>query len=326
LISKAEPAEYLRENVESKLKYLQNSMAIEPEELANSLVEFIKVYVKKLEREGVIIGLSGGIDSAVIAVLCKRAVGAENTLALILPEKDSRKEHQVDAQIFANELGIATKLIDLSPYLEMLEVYKLSPVNKPFLPEKIKGTLIGKAYDYYQRKTGETPFSASLTGLRDKEFDSYLKKGNAYYRVKHRLRMLLLYLYAELENRLVVGSTNKSEYQTGFFVKYGCDVANDILPLLNLYKTQVRELARYLNIPAKIREKAPSPDILPGLTDEKALSISYEKLDLILIAFAKSWEVTEIAGALEISEKQVIEIERLIQKSEHMRKIYAPSI
>jgi len=324
LISKAEPAEYLRENVESKLKYLQNSMAIEPEELASSLVEFIKVYVKKLEREGVIIGLSGGIDSAVIAVLCKRAVGAENTLALILPEKDSRKEHQVDAQIFANELGIATKLIDLSPYLEMLEVYKLSPVNKPFLPEKIKGTLIGKAYDYYQRKTGETPFSASLTGLRDKEFNSYLKKGNAYYRVKHRLRMLLLYLYAELENRLVVGSTNKSEYQTGFFVKYGCDSANDILPLLNLYKTQVRELARYLNIPAKIREKAPSPDILPGLTDEKALSISYEKLDLILIAFAKSWEVTEIAGALEISEKQVIEIERLIQKSEHMRKIYAP--
>ena len=84
-------------------------MAIEPEELASSLVEFIKVYVKKLEREGVIIGLSGGIDSAVIAALCKRAVGAENTLALILPEKDSRKEHQVDAQIFANELGIATK-------------------------------------------------------------------------------------------------------------------------------------------------------------------------------------------------------------------------
>jgi len=209
--------------VESKLKYLQNSMAIEPEKLASSLAEFIQVYVKKLEREGVIIGLSGGIDSAVIAALCKRAVGAENTLALILPEKDSRKEHQVDAQIFANELGIATKLIDLTPYLEMLEVYKLSPVNRPFLPEKIKGTLIGKAYDYYRRKTGETPFSASLTGLRDKEFDSYLKKGNAYYRVKHRLRMLLLYLYAELENRLVVGSTNKSEYEIGFFVKYGCD-------------------------------------------------------------------------------------------------------
>ncbi|HOO13955.1 MAG TPA: NAD(+) synthase [Candidatus Marinimicrobia bacterium] len=312
--------------MESKLKYLQNSMAIEPEELASSLAEFIKVYVKKLEREGVIIGLSGGIDSAVIAALCKRGVGAENTLALILPEKDSRREHQVDAQNFADELGIATKLIDLTPYLEMLEVYKLSPVNRPFLPEKIKGTLIGEAYDYYQRKTGETPFSASLSGLRDKEFDSYLKKGNAYYRVKHRLRMLLLYLYAELENRLVVGSTNKSEYEIGFFVKYGCDSANDILPLLNLYKTQVRELARYLNIPAKIMEKPPSPDILPGLTDEKALSISYEKLDLILMAIEKGWEVGEIAGALEISEKQVIEIERLIQKSEHMRKIYAPSI
>ncbi|HPC35242.1 MAG TPA: NAD(+) synthase, partial [Candidatus Marinimicrobia bacterium] len=211
-----------------------------------------------------------------------------------------------------------------TPYLEMLEVYKLSPLNKPFIPEKLQATLIGKAYDYYQRKTGETPFSASLSGLKDKEFDSYLKKGNAYYRVKHRLRMLLIYFYADLENRLVVGSTNKSEYQTGFFVKYGCDSATDIMPLLNLYKTQVKELARYLNIPAKIREKAPSPDILPGLTDEKALSISYEKLDLILLALEKGWEIAEIADALEISAKQVAKIANLVQNSEHMRKIYVP--
>ncbi len=299
-------------------------MAIAPEELAHSLAEFIRVYLKKLEREGVIIGLSGGIDSAVVACLCTRAVGAENTLALILPEKDSQKENQLDAQNFADELGIATKLIDLTPYLEMLEVYKLSPLNKPFIPEKLQATLIGKAYDYYQRKTGETPFSASLSGLKDKEFDSYLKKGNAYYRVKHRLRMLLIYFYADLENRLVVGSTNKSEYQTGFFVKYGCDSATDIMPLLNLYKTQVKELARYLNIPAKIREKAPSPDILPGLTDEKALSISYEKLDLILLALEKGWEIAEIADALEISAKQVAKIANLVQNSEHMRKIYVP--
>jgi NAD+ synthase len=300
-------------------------MKIRPEELALSLENFIRVYTEKLEREGTILGLSGGVDSAVVAALSKRAVGPDKTLALIMPEKDSKKENTEDALNFAGELGIEKRLIDITPYLKKLEVYKLFPLNKPLLPKKLKETLVKKAYSYYKRKTGETPFSASLSGFKDKEFGSYLKRSNAYYRVKHRLRMLLLYLYGELENRLVVGTTNKSEYQIGFFVKHGCDAAADIMPVLNLYKTQVRELARYLNIPQKIIEKPPSPDIIPGLTDEKAITISYEELDLILVALEKGWEISEIAEALEIKEKQIIEVRNLIQKSEHMRKIYWPA-
>ena len=311
-------------NLDTKLKNLRSEMKIKPEELALSLENFIRVYIKKLEREGTILGLSGGIDSAVIAALCKRAVGSEKTLALIMPEKDSKKEHIEDALNFANELGIKTKLIDITTYLKRLGSYKLFSLNKPFLSEKLKGTLVTKAYNFYQRKTGETPFSASMLGYKDKKFDSYLKKNNAYYRIKHRLRMLLLYLYGELENKLVVGAANKSEYKIGFFVKHGCDAATDVMPLLNLYKTQVRELARYLNIPSKIIEKPPSPDIIPGLTDEKAITISYEKLDLILLALENGWEISEIASALEIKEKQIIDVKILIQKSEHMRKIYVP--
>ena len=137
-------------------------------------------------------------------------------------------------------------------------------------------------------------------------------------------RMLLLYLYGELENKLVVGAANKSEYKIGFFVKHGCDAATDVMPLLNLYKTQVRELAQYLNIPSKIIENPPSPDIIPGLTDEKAITISYEKLDLILLALENGWEIPEIANAWGIKEKQIIDVKILIQKSEHMRKIYVP--
>jgi len=138
--------------------------------------------------------------------------------------------------------------------------------------------------------------------------------------------MILLYYYGELENRLVVGAANKSEYQVGYFVKHGCDDATDIMPLLNLYKTQVRELGRYLNIPSRIIEKPPSPDILPGIIDEEAIGISYEKLDLILLAFEKGWEIVEIAQDLEVEEKKVDYVKNLIQKSEHMRTLYVPEL
>jgi len=222
------------------LEKLKAEMKINPEKVALSLGNFIREYTGKLEREGVILGLSGGIDSAVIAALCVRALGPKKTLALVMPERDSKKEHTKDALNFAQELGIEA-------YLEELGVYELFPLDKLLSLGKLKGALIRKAYNFYERKTGKIPFLESLSGFKDKEYSTYLAKGNAYYRVKHRLRMILLYLYGELENRLVVGAANKSEYKIGYFVKHGCDDATDIMPLLNLYKTQVRELARYLN-------------------------------------------------------------------------------
>ncbi len=307
------------------LEKLKTEMKIKPEKAALSLENFIREYTEKLEREGVILGLSGGIDSAVIAALCVRALGPEKTLALIMPEKDSKKEHTQDAINFARELGIEAKLVDITPYLEELGIYKLFPLDKILSLGKLKGALIRKAYHFYERKTGKLPFLESLSGFKDKEFNSYLAKGNAYYRAKHRLRMMLLYLYAELENRLVVGAANKSEYKIGYFVKHGCDDATDIMPLLNLYKTQVRELARYLNIPVKIIEKPPSPDVIPGLADdEEVMRISYERMDLILLALEKNWKISDIVKALEIERDEVIYIKNMMQKSEHMRKIFIP--
>jgi len=307
------------------LEKLKAEMKIKPEKLALSLENFIREYTEKIEREGAILGLSGGIDSAVIVALCVRALGPKKTLALIMPEKDSKKGHTENALNFAGELGIEVKLIDITPYLEELGVYKLFPLDKLLSLGKLKGALVKKAYRFYERKTGKIPFLESLSGFKDKEFNSYLAKGNAYYRAKHRLRMLLLYLYGEMENRLVVGAANKSEYKIGYFVKHGCDDATDIMPLLNLYKTQVRELAQYLNIPTRIIEKPPSPDVMPGLTDdEEVMKISYEKMDLILLALEKDWKLSDIAKTLEIEENEVIYIKNLIQKSEHMRKIYTP--
>jgi NAD+ synthase len=275
-------------------------------------------------KGGVVLGLSGGIDSAVVAALCQRALGSEKTLALIMPDKDSKEDHMKDALNYARELNIRTVHIDMSPYLKKLGVYQLFVLNKIPLIGKIKGILTKWAYDFYKKKTGETPFSASIRGFKNKKYRSLLKKSNAYYRIKHRLRMVLLYLHAELENRLVIGAANKTEGKIGFFVKHGCDDAADVMPILNLYKTQVRQLARYLKVPSKIIEKAPSPDIIPGMDDEEAIGMPYGRLDFVLLALENGLENKQVSEVLGIEEKDVIYVNDLIQKSEHMRKIYTP--
>jgi NAD+ synthase len=242
-----------------------------------------------------------------------------------MPDRDSQPEHVRDALSLAKDLNIATKVIDLTPYLKKFGTYELFMLDRiPFIG-KIPGNLTTRAYELYTKRTGETPFSAGLLGFKNKQFSSLLKKSSAYYRIKHRLRMVLLYLNAELENRLVVGAANKSEAQIGFFVKHGCDDAVDIMPMINLYKTQVKQLAHYLNIPSRILEKAPSPDIIPGgIADEEAIGMPYGKLDLILLALEKGWGCSEIAEALNVTEKDITYVNDLIQRSEHMRKIYTP--
>lgn len=307
----------------NEIKELKSKMEINPEKLSLSIEKFIQECMSQLERDGIIIGLSGGIDSAVVSLLCKRAVGSEKILALIMPDRDSKKEHIEDAQKFANENGIRTKFIDITPYLKKFDVYSYFPLYKFLFVDSIRDKLVKRAYEYYERKTDENPFTASIRGFKDKDYKSLLAKGNAYYRIKHRIRMVLLYFYGELENRLVVGSANKSEYKIGFFVKHGCDDSTDIMPIINLYKTQVRELARYLKVPNNIIEKPPSPDILPGINDEDAIGLSYEHLDLILLALELGWNNQKISYALSLDEKTVVYVKTFIERSEHMRNTYS---
>jgi NAD+ synthase len=133
-------AERFDVGMNSKLEELKSRMKISSQELSVCLENFIREYEEKLERDGVILGLSGGIDSAVLAALCKRAVGPEKTLALIMPEKDSEEEHIRDALNFAKELGIEAKLINLTPYLKKLGVYRLAPLSRIPFSHKLRGS------------------------------------------------------------------------------------------------------------------------------------------------------------------------------------------
>lgn len=310
---------------DKEIKMLKKELEIDAEKVATRIESFISASMENLEREGVILGLSGGIDSAVTAALCARAVGPERILALVMPDRDSKREHTEDACNLAGKLRIKWKVVDLTPYLEPFGTHKLFPLNRVPVSSKMKGKIVQKTYHSFFKRYRTTPFSESLKGFKDKKYASLLKDMNAYYRIKHRMRMLLLYYFGERENRLIVGAANRSEYKIGFFVKHGCDAATDIMPIMNLYKTQVKMLASYLNIPFHMIAKPPSPDVIPGIIDEEAIGMPYEKLDMILLGVGKGWDNAKIARIINVDKSDVSYVKMLMERSEHMRTVYTPS-
>lgn len=287
-------------------------LQIDAERVSQELEGFVRTSVGNFKREGVIVGLSGGLDSSVVVALSVAALSPDKVMGLIMPERDSSRQSERDARRLAEGLGIRVERVELTPILEEMGIYRHIP-RRFFANRKLAGPAIKASYKLYTMLTGERPFVSGLEGTNS----GLIRRANAYYRMKHRLRMVILYSYAEHENLLVMGTANKTEFLTGFFVKYG-DSAADIMPLQSLYKTQVKQLARFLNIPKKIINKVPSPDLIPGITDEFALGITYEKLDLILLGLERNMETKEITK-IGIKPKTIEYVKELIRRSEHMR-------
>ncbi|MGM5488597.1 MAG: NAD(+) synthase [Nanobdellota archaeon] len=289
---------------------LESLMDIDAAGFAADLVEFIQNHAPD---EGIILGLSGGLDSTVVAELAIRAVGPGRVQGLLMPDAESSVRHVRDAQRYARSRGIRIRRVSLTPFLRLAGAWY--PI--PFLPLGLKARLTRWFFRWYRGRTGKTPFGSDSGHW-------VFRRGNSYYRIKHRLRMTLLYYHAERGNRLVVGCANKTEYKTGFFVKHGIDHAADIMPLLALYKTQVRALAEYLAVPRHIIQKAPSPDIVPGIVDEEALGIGYPQLDLVLMGLEKGYARRTIMRAAGVDQATVDYVRGLVERSEHMRTVYHP--
>jgi len=280
----------------------ENNMDFDCEKVANRIENFIRDKMNEFQREGVILGMSGGIDSSITATLAVRALGPEKVLALILPERDSSPESKTDALKEIKRLGIQYRELKLGPILSKIGLYKLIPLK--FLgTKKIKEFVVKRQHDKQAETLGEMPFRAGLLGTRNLgKQKKVIDAGNAYARVKHRMRLIILYYYADLENRLVLGTTNKSESMTGFIVKWGDNVA-DIEPILPLYKTQVWQLAEYLGLPQEIIDRAPTPDLMPGIVDETALGIDYNTLDKILWSIERGWDNRKIQSDYYLEEE-----------------------
>ena len=277
------------------------------------IIEFIRNYAIEHKRGGAVVGFSGGIDSALVLKLCVEALGSKNVLAVMLPERDSSPVNIKDAIRFAKVLGVKYIVKKLTPILSLAGIYRLYPPSFIFSRRFIERYILKKR-ESLSKKTGKDLFIANMEGGEDKE----LCKGIAYYRIKHRIRATILFYYSELNNYLLAGCANKSEWLTGFFVKYGDSIA-DIMPIIDLYKTQVFKMAEYLGVPDYILNKAPSPDLVPGLDDEDALGITYKKLDLVLEGLEQGYskeKIMEISGTCDNDIERVLE---MVNKSEVLR-------
>ena len=236
------------------------------EELAQKLISWIRETVSAAGGKGVVLGVSGGIDSCVAAVLCKRAFPGD-TLGVIMPCHSSKTD-RAHAELVVTKFGIPVKVVVLDKVFDAL--VKAVP---------------GDGYSEATRR---------LAGSN----------------IKPRLRMVTLYYFANRLNYLVVGASNRSELSVGYFTKYG-DGGVDIMPLGNLVKGQVHDLAGYLEIPREIIDKPPSAGLWEEQTDEGEMGLTYNELDNYLIT-----------GEAEEKIKQ--KIDSMINRSAHKRCL--PSI
>lgn len=226
---------------------------MEAERLAEKLVSWIRDKVSAAGCRGAVVGMSGGIDSSVLAVLCKRAF-PDNTLGVIMP-CGSQPEDKEHAHLVASRFSISTTEVVL---------------------DEVLNALVGILPDYEASPETDNKAQANL---------------------KARLRMLTLYYLANQLAYMVAGSGNRSELAVGYFTKFG-DGGVDFLPLGNLVKGEVRELARFLGVPDVIIDKPPSAGLWEGQTDEQELGISYDELDKYLLAGEVSVEVRKKIEAM----------------------------
>lgn len=239
--------------------------------------ELIQSGLSLLNREGAAIAISGGLDSAVTATLTVAALGTEKVIAVNLPERDSKTVHQKHAEKLAKHLGIKFNRISITSGVRAMGAYKLLPLR--FIPTNF---LRNKAVDF-----GKTHFlnhhgDELLQNRLEPPKKSWLARGNAYSITKHRLRMVKIYQIAELNNLMVVGAANRTEWLTGTFSKWGVDHCADIMPIMHLYRSEVEQMAEYLEIPEWIRNKVSDPDIIPGTLNKGDMLGGFSQADNIL--------------------------------------------
>ena len=243
-------------------------------DIANCIIEFIRLEVSRAQSHGVVLGLSGGVDSSVAVSLATKALGNQRVIGLILPDKKVSEQKDIrDAVDIAKLLDIKYQIIDITEikqkYIDLLPVEKIPLGN--------------------------------LTA---------------------RIRMTLLYYYANLYNKLVLGTSDKSEMMIGYFTKFG-DGASDLLPLADVYKTQVRKLGTYLNVPQTILLKKSTPSLWRNQTAENEIGMEYEKIDNILKYIEENNSSISNKDLVKkgLNKKDVEFIQNLVLKNIHKKKL-----
>jgi NAD+ synthase len=295
------------------VKFHKDILRIDCEAEADRICAFIRSQVSAQKREGAVVGISGGVDSALSAALCVRALGKDKVLGLILPEKESNPVSAEYALRFAGQLGVNTVTVDITRALDSLGTYqKRDEVIRRIFPEytsqyRSKITLppdllARDAFNFFSLKIDDGRGNVKSVRLDNRSLQAIVAATNT----KQRTRMIHLYYYAEMNNYLVCGTTNRSEDIQGYFVKYG-DGGVDIEPLAHLYKMQVYQLSGYLGVTREIMEREPSPDTFSfrQSDEEFYFRMPYDILDLLLYAWENRVPLAEVCQAMALTEEQV---------------------
>ena len=289
-------------------------LKIDPSAVTEELVANLRRDVRQtLHRSGAVVGISGGVDSSVVLALCVRAFGPKRVVGVMMPEKDSSRDSLVLARKLANSVGIETVVEDMTGALVGFGCYtRRDEAIKRVFPEfdpsyKAKISLPGNVLEsdalnvfYLTIITPEGEESSKRLNLPD-----YLQIVAAS-NFKQRSRMTMLYYHAELRNYAVVGTPNKNEHDQGFFVKWG-DGGYDVAPIRHLFKTQVYQLAEYLDVPVEIRQATPTTDTYSAHSSQEEFffRLPFEVMDLLWYAQEHDVPVSEVAQVMGLAEEQV---------------------
>ena len=300
--------------------------------VCDEICQKLRLNIKtKLKRRGAVVGISGGIDSSVVLALATRALGKENVIGILLPERDSSPDSLMLAQKLAHKFGVRTSVEDITQVLEGFGCYKrrdeavvnVFPEFNPIEDKakiEIKQTIAQNIPNVFSLTVVKPNGPHISTLLPSKEYLQIVAATN----FKQRSRMSMLYYYAESLHYSVVGTPNKHEVEQGFFVKYG-DGGADVMPIGHLYKTQVYQLAEYLGVPQEIIERTPTTDTYSAeqTQEEFFYQMPFHEMDLLWYAWENDYKAEEVALVLNKESKEIQNIfknfERKQKTTEYLR-------
>lgn len=298
------------------MAFTRNVLKINPQIETERLVEQLReVILSQMKRRGAVLGISGGVDSSVVLALCVRAFGPNRVVPLILPEKDSDPESETIARSLASQMGVEPIVEIITPALDGFGCYaRRDEAIRRVFPEydAASGYKAKIVLPQNPLETGTLNVFYLTIITPDGEERSQRLPPNEYFQIvaasnlKQRTRMAYMYYHAELRNYAVVGTANRNEHDQGFFVKFG-DGAADVKPILHLYKTQVYQLAEYLDIPESIRTRPPTSDTYsaPSTQEEFFFRLPFETMDLLWYAQQHQVPPAEVIQVMDLTEEQV---------------------
>lgn len=316
------------------MQFSRDILKTDPEYEANLVQDFLTAQTKAVpKRDGIIVGVSGGIDSAVVVSLAVAAMGKKNVLGMILPEKESNPISAEYAKKIIDKLGVEHIEADLTGSVASYGAYEnRDKVIKEIFPDYRKGSrfniylpqnlLEADRFNFYILRVDDGKGNVKEKRLTKKQLLAITAAAN----VKIRSRMIALYYWGEQNNYLVAGTTNKTEFILGDYCKFG-DGGTDVECISHLYKTNVYQLGEYFNVPEEIQKRTPSPDTfsLPVSDKDFYFCLPFDILDPLLYAWEFDVGISDVSKALDLSEEQVNRVFRDFQSKHtstgHIREL-----